>query len=205
MEEQEPKPKRLPRVSLLNLLLLVALVASLLSHATLVRDLSRARAELRSLRNEVGALTITDGRKPHAIQLDTGDPNHWKWRVRVPDGRRYSLRFVHGGVPLTGLPAASEELTRLGPGEHTVEYDVKREETREAWTATVQTARAIDTTRVLWGEPRWYIVRGVGRETRDFPADDPAVLWRLRASNEKNPNSLAGPTDGFMIWLEPLP
>ena len=204
MDSVEPMPVSRPRVSLLSLLLLTGMIASWLTTASLWSEIAPLRRELRQLRDESGTLSITDNRKPHAIELETEDPNHWKWRVWVPEGRRYEVCCVHGGVPLKGLPARNT-LVWLDPGTHVIDYRLTREETRDAWSATVEAANAIDATRVAWGEPAWYIVRGVGRSTTAFDADEPAVLCRYRASNDANPRTINGPTDGFMIWLEPVP
>ena len=54
MDAPEAKPKRRPRVSLLSLLLIMALVATSLTTAMLWREVGPLRAEINRLRDEVG-------------------------------------------------------------------------------------------------------------------------------------------------------
>ncbi|MEO1498591.1 MAG: hypothetical protein AAFV43_15715 [Planctomycetota bacterium] len=200
------------RLSLFSLLLLMALAAALLTIVVLLRDIAplrrqlrQANDEIRMLRDEVGELTITDRSKVHAVEVDTEIDGRWKWRVWIPEGLRCDVRFVGANVPANGFPAQSDRARRLGPGEHTIEFRLGTPEPTGARVASIHVERAIKATRVGWSHPRWVITRGVGRETRGYNPAKPVLLQRHRVSNEANPSGVKTPTDGFMIWLEPVP
>lgn len=202
MDDRETLTLPRPRVSLLTLFLITALVATSLSTALLWQEVGPLRRDLRRLREEIGAITIRDASRPHAIQVDTGNRHRWKWRVWVPEGRRYVVRYVHENVPAKGIPSGKRLGGTLDAGEHVIDHRLEPEEDR--WLATIKTKRAVGVTRVGWGMPRWLDCHGVAEETRDFDADRPVVVWRQRVSDTANPKNTRGPTEGFMIWLEPV-
>lgn len=210
----EANKERTPRfrLSVTNLLLLTVIVATSLTIVVLLqqveplrRQLRQAEDEISQLREEVGELVIADRSKTHAIEVDTGVDTQWKWRVWVPEGSRYDLVFFCRDIPLKGYPAGGDWVTRLPPGEHTVEFRLGEVEPSGARIATIRAPRGLKATRVAWTFPKWVITRGVGRTTRTYATDKPIMLRRHRVSDEANPNTLSSATDGFMIWLEPAP
>lgn len=120
----------------------------------------------------------------------------------MPAGRRYVVRYAHGNVPASGVPAGKRLEGTLDAGEHVIDHRLDPEEDR--WLATTKTKIETGVSRVGWGNPLWMNCHGVSGETRDFDADQPVVLWRHRVSDTGDPKNMAGPTDGFMIWLEPV-
>lgn len=112
-----------PRLSLLNLLLITALIASWLMTAMLWRDVGPLRREVRQLRDETGRLTIVDKTKLHAIAIST-DPvsgYEWAWRVYIPPGKRCQIRTANRSQDSRGASSSgSGSGIVLGEGEHKV-------------------------------------------------------------------------------------
>lgn len=103
MDPADPKPKRRPRVSLLSLFLLTALVATSITTVMLWREVGPLRSEVSRLRVETGQLTVTDPKRIYAVAIDTMEPDSWKWRVYWPPGHDFriatTLRQIAGRTP----------------------------------------------------------------------------------------------------------
>ncbi|TWT95903.1 hypothetical protein Pla108_29800 [Botrimarina colliarenosi] len=89
METPESKPRLRPRISLLSLLLLTAIVALSLA---LWGESSRRwplEREIQALRREVGEVAVADPTKMYVQPLDNSVDNrmHFRWRAYVPPGR----------------------------------------------------------------------------------------------------------------------
>src|SRR5882724_1348501 len=94
------------RLSLLNLFCLTAIVALSIVIALLWREVVPLRTEIRQLRNEVGKLTIDDPTKVAVIQFHQNDDElTWRWRVWIPAGHSYRLRWIDAAIPRTEFPA----------------------------------------------------------------------------------------------------
>jgi hypothetical protein len=87
------------------LLLFVLLVAMGLSLFITARRLRQAEAELAEYRREYGILRVENPTKLQAIALWTGEPNHWRWRVYLPQGK-YQISYTTTGIPVNDLPTA---------------------------------------------------------------------------------------------------
>lgn len=98
MESPDPKLRLRPRISLLSLLLLTALVACGIVIAIQTRELGPLRQEVTRLRIETGQLTIIDPEKIYITRLESSDELTWKWRVYLPTGTQYDLRTLVGRV-----------------------------------------------------------------------------------------------------------
>ena len=76
------------RYTLRTLFVVATVVCALLYHWHVAAQLKVAEAELRQLRTETGRITLEDRSKLHAIYVDTGEPNAWRWRLfhseRIP-------------------------------------------------------------------------------------------------------------------------
>lgn len=112
--------KSAPRVSLLNLFLLVTiggvLVALYVVHASKVRAVARAEARAEQSREEninllkeLGRLAVEDPGKAYILMVQTDqtrvDPSHWRLRMHLPelpDEAIYSLDVVSGSLPPDG-------------------------------------------------------------------------------------------------------
>lgn len=67
----------------------------------LYSTLQPLREEVVRLRNEVGNLTLEDSDRDcvHGIQIETGNPLFWKWKVYLPDQKDYQLGTYVGKFP----------------------------------------------------------------------------------------------------------
>lgn len=114
MSEQ---PTKAFRLSLLNLLLIIATVASLCGIYS-INDQRRIaelraeteRAEANRLRKELGLLALENPERAYAVEVESDDTvaNQKKWRYRfhlpeLPDGAIYQLNLVSGSIPGNGL------------------------------------------------------------------------------------------------------
>ncbi|MEO0532228.1 MAG: hypothetical protein AAF266_16910 [Planctomycetota bacterium] len=138
MEACESKPKRRPRVSLLSLFLLTALVATSVTTGTLWREIRPLRSEVLRLRVETGQLTVDDPAKLHALAIDTMDEDTWKWRVYLPEGPTYRIATKIGRIKgITSAISKAEWFaangsncsTTLEPGEFVVTVKLERDPT----------------------------------------------------------------------------
>jgi hypothetical protein len=203
-----------PRISLLSALLLMTIVGMTIVLAQLWREVGPLRAELRTLRNETGRLSIDDAGKVHAIEVRTNEALKWKWRIWVPEGLKLHALANWGTVPHDGVPKAQCGV-ELEPGEQWVTLRVVRDSTEGSWIAQVETSNSgsgvkIDERDQWWqGPPRAMAAPGVGYKTAKADSlREPFVLARHHIGSPSVTNSSdlvkpGPPTTGFMVWLEP--
>ena len=99
------KSKFRPKVSLLSFLLAISLVAVGFSHWHNSRKLHFVTSELLKLRSEAGYITVEDKSKFHALAIESGDPNIWKWRLFIPKGTKYKWNIAGENIPQSTPPA----------------------------------------------------------------------------------------------------
>jgi len=186
-------------------LLLTTIVALAIVIALFWREVGPLRAEVRQLRNEVGKLTIDDPTKVAAIQFHRGDDDlMWGWRVWIPAGHLYRLRWIEAAIPRTDFPALADFTRTLrGPGENVVSYrvDDKGRSTLDAFGETIRGKQH------NWNWARGLSEEeGIGESTETYDPEEPIVLTRQRdfSSFFNRPGNTDDPADGFMIWLEPV-
>lgn len=214
-------PRFRPRISTLNALLLMTIVAM----AIVVVQSSRRTLELRKeveavgnenrrLRDEVGELTILDSKKPHAIQVRTNEDHSWKWRVWVPEGMNLRLLCKFGDVPRTGVPAGVRDPSILfGGGECWFSLKVKQDP-ENRWMAYFTTSNGTQGHQIdehaIWLNSEtasWMgAVEGVTYQSRVAPEpDQPFILLRQREAqvgSKGEIDKLNVTPAGFIIWLE---
>ena len=92
-------------VSLLATLLFIALLVTGISHWFTSRVLNRTVDELQDLRNKTGQLSIRNADHLHVIALPMTEGLQWNWRMHIPPGRKYRLRWVVGhAIPKDEFP-----------------------------------------------------------------------------------------------------
>ncbi|QDT67860.1 hypothetical protein MalM25_07670 [Planctomycetes bacterium MalM25] len=106
MQKDSERPRRRPRVSLLNLLLLLTTAALAVglyqARQENIRILARVgplEAENKRLRAEQGALTVEDPQKVYAIRLPEIMESVWRYRVYLPPGRDYYVAAQANDLP----------------------------------------------------------------------------------------------------------
>jgi hypothetical protein len=200
-----------PRFSLLTALLLMTFVGIVIVVVQQWREVGPLRAQVRRLRDEVGVLTIEDESKLHAIQIRQDEELTWRWRVWVPQGGETYLHLQWGNVPKTGVPSEYSTST-LEPGEHWIVLKARRGTKNNTWLSSLQTQSSSSTSSIQ-DDQHWFDWEsstsngeGVGHSTEVFDAATKRViLQRLRVGQLSKSLGLqkqAGPTPGFIIWLE---
>jgi hypothetical protein len=199
-----------PRFSLLTSLLVVTIVAMAIVIWQLYVEVVPLRVENRRLRDELGELSIEDDTQFHAIltpQLNPGD-HAFKWRIWVPQGRRYVLRYASQSVPKQGYPQPGGMLAINDPGEQWIEYRVFKESDSGNWRDILDTQNAsVSGGYQKW--PDWATRTGtgkcVGTTTEVFKPDQTIELARWHIGQASSSTQITYPSAGFLIWLDPAP
>lgn len=185
--------------------------------------------ELRTLRDELGHLTIDDPAKPHAIEVETNEENHWRWRVYIPDGSNYGVSCYSNYIPQFGIPEkkGSGGWSTLPPGEHRFDLWVEPDQSnRDLLKVRFNRFGAggvkmnISKRKLDWiyneeTQGSTYSWSTVGKQTKSFRLDEPIVLFRLRPYVPKvsgrdangrptgwTHETITEPCDGLMIWID---
>src|SRR3954468_15087459 len=93
-----------PKFGLRALLIGMAVVCAAIGSYVVGRRLADAERELKTLRNETGALTVSDRSKVHIVAVDAGEPNTWRWRMFIPKGYKYSWHIADENIPKNSVP-----------------------------------------------------------------------------------------------------
>lgn len=198
-----------PRLSLLTLLLLLTVAAMVIAIWKLYAEVVPLRAENRELRDELGELSIDDPDKVHAILTPQSEPGrfNYKWRLWIPEGRRYKLCWTTSKVPKQGFPTKPTSLPLPGSGEHWLEYRIFLEEETGKWRDLVYThemSYSGDYQDWPTWDPRIGTGETVGETTHVFDPAERVVLARWHIGRSKASAQIEYPSAGFLIWLEPL-
>jgi hypothetical protein len=199
------------RISILTALLLMAILGMAIVIARLWREVAPLRVEVRQLRDETGRLSIDDATKLHAVEVRTGEPLLWKWRVWVPEGRTALVRTRWGKIPSMEVPAASGSL-HLKPGEHWITLRAHPSASGNTWSAMLESENngvgmGIQEADRWWQWPTTNSTAD-GVNFRTTVAGEPNsvfILKRHRVSpvigsgKPLDPNAY---TSGFVVWLE---
>lgn len=101
-----------PRFSLLNLLLLMAIIALSFTVYRLNSEVGPLRDENKRLNNERGTLVIDDETKIHAIRVPTRFAgNNGTFRVFIPEGKKYLAIVAVNDIPKSGFPEVPNRST----------------------------------------------------------------------------------------------
>ncbi len=211
-------PRFRPRISILTALLLMTIVGMVFAvihvrnrAASLELELRKLTYENRQLRDEVGALSIDDPSKIHAIRVRTEDDRTWKWRVWVPEGMTVEVRYQCGDVPRAGVPRGQSGAL-LNSGEQWVSMKVRRDRSGKNWMAYIETKSGSNGSSIK-NESQWFdwdnmavSVDGVDYTTKvDVDESKPFILERHRAAKVNSSaeiKKMATTAAGFIVWLE---
>jgi hypothetical protein len=215
--------RRRVRFSLLTLLLLTALLLVSVSHFVTSRRLDATQAALRQANNDLGQLTVDDANKLHAISLPTFQHQQWRWRVQLPSGQRYRLRWLVDNVPQEGVPQAPRvnqiqlidqyakpiatgepfiltlALTKNAEGQASLTFAVPNRSTTIP--LKDQAAWAASDSGIGWST--W--TAGM-QGTESVVKTQPMMLLRYRRGKEVPGGWTVekNPTEGIAVWIEPF-
>ncbi len=220
-------PRRRMRFSLLSLLMFTGLVCLGVSHFQTSRKLHRTQQALEVANSELGYLTIDDPSQYAVIALPNFGPGpmQWRWRLFLPPGKRYQMRWALDKVPESAVPQAPREnhielldqyAKPAAKGEPMIFTLAVSKNLAGTWQITAglpdrgssiylrdPPAWLEDHSRPGWG------TRIAGRNRTDVaPVDTPLVLLRYRKGKQVPPNGSTvdmQPTDGLIVWIEEAP
>ena len=204
-----------PQVSLLSVLLMVTVVALAVPLWKLGRESQKQKAELTTLRNEAGYLTIDDASKLQAIRVKTGNPLIWRWKLHLPAEKDFFLLAFVGDLPPKGqLPDVRSGLIRLPgpPWKHRVhepqivEIAIIRDVEgklvlRHAFGGISSQHELSDEQQLLFTEAGMSVDDGVRAETKSTEPGKDLVLL----NNHRRPKSQSSKARrGIMVWVEEI-
>ncbi len=201
-----PRPKPRFRYSLSTLLLLTTIACLAITVALLWREVRPLREEVRRLRDEVGELYVEDPTKLHAIRVNSDNELVWKWRLWIPEGKRYKLRAEGGKVPSEGFPRSGGTTYLITPGETVVEYRIVKDPRSDSWRGSLHAqGSSVGADFHPWVDwpSRSSTGGGVGTSTKMFEPGETAVLERKRVGQVRSSSNIPNPAEGFMVWIEP--
>jgi hypothetical protein len=210
-----------PRLSLLTALLLTTIVGLSIVTFQLWRDVEPLRAQVRSMRSELGLLNIEDPTVAHAIQLGTREVDRWKWRIYLPDQGDYEL-FVYDGLipPRQFHKKWYDEVRKTGSGMSTTMeggefvFSVELEKAGDRW--MLRTSKGVDlNASVMSVNGDWLsntdshgITSSVGYDAAVTykPGQPIHIMTLLEPVVTKNGTSTSwssptGPANGIVIWI----
>ena len=184
------KPRSRGRFSLASLLLLTAIVALVIALIVAKRTWKAEVAELQTLRDIAGHLTISDPNNVHVIGVPTVGAHHWRWRVYLPETQDYLLHLVTGKVPREGVPANREApQVRSGfpkSGEFLLTAALEQDRDGD-WVLSASVPKRDFSHPIenpVWLESGGHGVTAIEPgETRSVDPGTPLVLLRLRTTN----------------------
>jgi hypothetical protein len=187
-------------------LLVTTVIALSVTVVMLYRELGPLRNDVARLRSEVGELNIEDRTKLHVIRVDTDNELEWKWRIWIPEGRRFRLRAIGGSIPKEGYPTSGGTVDLSESGEHVIRYVIRRDPRDGSWRGSVHTQTAsVGSDEHPWVEWPSSVSTGggVSTSTQSFPDGEKVEIIRRRVSQAKSSANIENPAAGFMVWLEP--
>lgn len=98
--------------SLGTLLLVFTIIALAVCLFVTRSELASKTAQLDSYRNEMRYLSIEDESKISVISIPAVGSKSWRWRIYLPKDQGFTLKVGFDDVPLYGLPAPAQRITR---------------------------------------------------------------------------------------------
>jgi len=186
------------------------------------RTISRQQAELKQLREELGVFEVNDRTKAHFIFVRQTEDQAWRWRVYLPAGGNYMMKWATDAIPNEGLSSEWEgqNFQRFPKDDLTFNVDVclrKGADGKWRWFVRYpwgEFSRELPEEHMLLspmqptvtsGDPR----RRPGQLTIRDPRE-PLVLFRYQVKPQADHEAAqakgqlpVGPYPGIMVWIEP--
>jgi|GEM_PF-4621268 len=217
------------RYSLRWLLVAMAFLAVVVSHVKTSLDLSHSRqtiseqqAELKRLRDELGVFEVNDVTKAHVIFVRQTEDKAWRWRVYLPPGSHYMMKWAIDAIPNEDL-ASEWEGQNFQPHPHelaTFNVDVflrKGADGKWRWFLRYpwgELTRELADDHVLLAPSEPIVISGdPGNRSAQVAISDPrkpVVLFRYQVMPQADFEAAQGqgrkpdgPFPGIMVWIEP--
>jgi hypothetical protein len=208
------------RFSLATLLLLCAVIGLGFSHFLTSLRFAKAQKELLALRNETGYLTVSDPSRVHVIEVPTADDNTFRWRVRLPEHRKFWAHLIvsdelpHEGVPKGNPGGYGTNLSTPGhPQEFILTVAARHVDGMMKLTLFDDNSTGIersglgvsaDSDYAAWLTNTSSKIEAGQGVTQSAPAGEPLILLRW-GKPYKGGGSAPGDYDpklGIMVWIE---
>ena len=204
MNDSPPQSKRRIRFSILNMLLLTAIVALSITVAMQWREVGPLREEVRRHCDELGIFNVGDTKRIHAIRVPTEDDEPRKYRIYLPPGRKYTINYKANHIPSEGISEFADP-HEIESGGYLIDVKIKRYRDRKTGepmrtanadlkivpTDGQKFSKAGISVGICESQNDWiinketgkmsYSFQEIGRELKTFEADKPLVLYRARA------------------------
>ncbi len=187
--------------------------------------LAEMTAEVEGYRREMGYLEIHDPACIHAVGLRSSGSRRWKWRVYLPEGRKFRLYQVAGAIPPSAPDVLAPDIgvgistTLNHAGQFVIEASLTAADAnaRSRYHFEVSLPHGTDRVSVVestrpWVTEGWYSSSGVDAgEVVQLSAGQPLCLLALKAQDierdAESPEMIvgavasSGPCDGVMLWI----
>jgi len=197
--------------SLRKLLLVIAAVVVVASHALTSYRLWKAESELRDLRILHGILVVEDVTRVQVQSMNPQQPMTWRWHVYLPQGAMYGVNHYVGDLREFELPASSAPIFgALREGVNTITVKVQRDE-RGEWARMIYVNMQSLKVSLTEHDAAWLehsSNRSTGTTTVVANAYDPGddiELLRIESRDMNSADSAttseASAAHGLVVWL----
>jgi hypothetical protein len=102
------------QISLGMLLCVITIIGLSISQILYMLKYQKLKRDYDTIRTDFAVLDVQDRNLIHAIALPVFEPNTYRFRVYVPSGKKYQLRYRTKDIPSKGFPTGSDG-AMLGP------------------------------------------------------------------------------------------
>jgi len=199
------------RFSLLSLLLVVSLLGVSVSHFQASRTIRRLEAERFALRRELGYLDIQDRKMAYVKRLGSLDELTWRYRVYLPPEGTYRVNVALRWAG-QGFPQPKHKVRAFQGGEEFLLTAAFRRGADGKWVLRIATPWVGSNVPDKDGQLEWLSEPWADKsailplDQEAFAPDEPIEIGRWQATRTAAMRGAAAdrPTDGFMLWFEPV-
>ena len=203
--------------SLATLIWMTITAGALLLFGMSYRETLALREEVRKLREEQGVITFPNPECGYARALPTLSTegyNFFRWRLSLPKGRKFCVRYAESEIPQTGVAQESRRAHGCDGGEIIVgvSYILSEKDGEIGISVADDKGEAsIGHGGWKWKSPSGGAIEDCAGKTaiEAFNPNNPFVLLRRRSGTERNKAGhwIAGPSPavGLMVWVQPEP
>lgn len=212
------------KISVLNLVLIIAVLASSIGTFGYMLEMTHLKAELKSLRQEAGYLSVEDRTKIHAVRIQTFHENVWSYRIFLPTNQTYYLGTKFNSLsPNWKLPVVKKPpkpfsivsikngtVIGIKPGEYIVSLSIQKIENswkyslniREPGSGGVGTTsiKTIACTQNEWPNTSFTLMESGVTDQENKTVDRKLVLLNLRAGIRSGIAS-SNSKQGALFWI----
>jgi len=206
------------KFSLKSLMAIFVILTLAISLAVTRYELTETSRQIEQYHRDMRHLSIADGDAINAISIPGFGLNNWRWRIHLPENKRFELCWKFDRIPVDGRPESGHmgSTFPLPTGESILSASlIERDgEWQVAIYSEVDGESSHQTVVDIPSKNAEWLNKAVSKtkskagtfHTEEGPPDRPYVLLFYRSSNP--PHSLGPrgvhlePTDGVLIWIQ---